>query len=88
MVIQQYPRVGECSVSVSITGHNKLRFTVTIAAMADGRKLKPYMVFKGVCTIAEVTRVPGMVVALIQWVNSVWGCLSFQCQLFVWDAYW
>ncbi len=36
-------RVGERSVSIRTTGHDKGRFTVILAAMADDRKLKPYV---------------------------------------------
>ena len=41
-------RTGEISVPIRTTGHDKGRFTVVLAAMADGRKLKPFVVFKGV----------------------------------------
>ena len=75
-----------------MTGHNKGRFTVVLAAMADGRKFKPFKVFKGVRIIPELNRVPGVVVALsqngwmnepltVKWVDSVWGRLSFQRRL-------
>ena len=40
----------------------KKRFTVCLSAMADGRKLKPYVVFKGVRPIAELKKVSGVVV--------------------------
>ncbi len=56
--------IGERSVPVRTTGHEKNRFTVVLAAMADGRKLKPYVVFKGVRPIAELNKVSGVVVAL------------------------
>ena len=91
-------RVGERSVSIRTTGHDKGRFTVILAAMADGRKLKPFVVFKGVRAIPELSHVPNVVVALsrngwmnealtVQWIDSVWGRLSFQRRLLVWDAY-
>ena len=88
-------RVAERSVSVRTTGHDKSRFTVILAAMTDGRKLKPFIVFKGVCTIPELSRVPNVVVAL-SWngrmnealtIQTLWGRLSFQRRLLVWDAY-
>ena len=41
-------RAGERTLSIRTTGHDKGRFTVVLAAMADGKKLKPYVVFKGV----------------------------------------
>ncbi len=91
-------RVGERSISIRTTGHDKGRFTVVLAAMADWRKLKPFVVFKGVRIIPELTRVRGVVVVLsrngwmnealtIQWVDSVWGNFSFNSRLLVWDAY-
>ena len=75
-----------------------MRFTVVLAAMANGKKLKPFVVFKGVCVVAELNRVLGVVVALSRngwineeltkdWVCRVWGKLNFQKQLLVWDAY-
>ena len=73
-------------------------FTVILTALADGRKLKPFVVFKGVCLIQELTRFPGAVVCMhrngwmsedltIQYLNKVWGQLSFTCRLLIWDAY-
>ena len=49
--------------SVTIHGHDKEHFTIVLAAMADGRKLSPYVVFKGVKPIAELTKESGVVVA-------------------------
>ena len=57
-------QVGECSVSVRATGLDKSHFTVILAAMADGRKLKPFIVLKGVHPIPELTKIPGVVVCL------------------------
>ena len=91
---------GERSVPVRTTGHEKNRFTVVLAAMADGRKLKPYVVFKGVRPIPELNKVSGVVVALSNngwmnkkltkdWVLRCWGRLNFgrRRRLLVWDAY-
>ena len=91
-------RVGERTVSVRSTGHDKARFTVVLAAMADGRKIKPYVVFKGVRQIPELSRVAGVVVAYsrngwmnedltIDWIKRAWGGLTFSRRLLVWDAY-
>ena len=91
-------RVGEHTVSVQTTGHDKGRFTVILAAMADGRKLNPFVVFKGVRAIAELEKGRGVVVGMskngwmneeltIKWLDRVWGCLSFQKHLLVWDAF-
>ena len=89
---------GERSVPVRTTGHEKARFTVCLSAMADGRKLKPYVVFKGVRPIPEIQKVSGIVVALSRnawmnkdltkdWVKRCWGTLNFGRRLLVWDAY-
>ena len=89
---------GDRSVPVRSTGHDKGRFTVALAAMADGRKLRPYVIFKGVRPISELDKEPGVVVAYskngwmnekltIDWVERGWGRLSFGRRLLVWDAY-
>jgi transposase-like protein len=91
-------RVGSQSVPVRTTGHEKARFTVVLAAMADGTKLKPFVIFKGVRAIPELNQIQGVVVALSRngwmneqltkdWVNRVWGRLAFSRRLLVWDAY-
>ena len=82
---------GEWSVLVQ-TGHEKNRFTICLSAMADGRKLKPYVVFKGKRQIPELQKVPGVVVALSSngcmnedltkdWLRC-WGILNFGQGLF------
>ena len=68
-------RVGERIVSIRSTGHDKARFTVVLVAMADGRKIKPYVVFKGVQQILELSRVPGVVVAYLR---NGWMSRPFQ----------
>ena len=91
-------RRGERSVPLRTTGHEKGRLTVVLSAMADGKKLKPYVVFKGVRGIPEMNT-NGVVVALSKngwineeltkdWVKRVWGSLNFGRWLLVWDAYW
>ena len=52
-------RAGERTISIRTTGHDKGHFTVVPAAMADGRKLKPYVVFKGVRPVAELAKISG-----------------------------
>ena len=41
---------GVKTVPVLTTGHEKTRVTVCLAAMADGRKLPPMVLFKGKAT--------------------------------------
>ena len=69
---------GDRSVSVRSTGHDKNRFTVILAAMADGRRLKPYFVFKGVRPIRELDREPGIIVAYNKngWMNEAYQGLG------------
>uniref|UniRef100_A0A1X7U1B0 DDE-1 domain-containing protein n=1 Tax=Amphimedon queenslandica TaxID=400682 RepID=A0A1X7U1B0_AMPQE len=66
--------------------------------MADGRRLPPFVVFKGVQPIAELNNEPGIIVAYSKngwmnkvltkvWVKQGWGTLSFGRRLLVWDAY-
>ena len=69
-------QVGEQTVSVRSTGHDKARFTVVLAAMADGRKIKPYVVFKGVQQIPELSRVAGVVVVVVVIPGSTRGTRS------------
>ena len=53
-------RTGQRSIPLNNTGHEKGRFTVIFAALADGR---PFVVFKRGRPIAEMNT-PGVVVAL------------------------
>jgi len=68
--------------------------------MADGRKLKPYVVFKGKRQIPELQKVPGVVVALSSngwmnedltkdWLRHCWNTctLNFGRRLLAWDVY-
>jgi len=86
---------GEQSLSVRT---NKGRFTVILAAKADGTKLKPFVVFKEVRPVPRLTKVPGVVVCMrrnggmneeltVKWIDSVWGQLHSNRRLLVWDAF-
>ena len=80
------------------TAHNNNQFTVCLAAMADGRKLKLYVVFMGIGLIPKLQKVSGVVVVLSRngwmneewtkdWVRHYWGTLNFRSWLLIWDAY-
>lgn len=80
-------RTGKRTISICTTGQNKGRFTVILATMGDGRKLKPYVVFKGARPVAALMEIPGVVVAFsgngwmnealtMDWVTRVWGTLN------------
>ena len=68
--------------------------------MADGCKLDPFVVFKGVRPLPELIRIPGVVVSLSrngwmnealtkEWIDRVWVLKSHNSEpdLLVWDAY-
>ena len=56
---------GSKAVPVKTTGHEKDHFTVILTSCADGKKMKPYIVFKGKGTrlIKELQKIPGVVVS-------------------------
>ena len=87
-------RAGERTISIRTTRHDKGHFTVVLAAMADGRKLKPYVVFKDVRPVAELAKIPGVVVVYSRngwmneeltkdWISRAWGLLAFDQHLLV-----
>ena len=89
---------GNRSVPVHTTGHDKARFTVVLVAIADRKKLNPFVVVKSVRLVAELDREPGVIVAYGKngwmnesltkdWVKRGRGTLSFGHRLLVWDAY-
>ena len=55
---------GAKSVPLKTSGHEKDHFSVILTGRADGRKLHPYIVFKGKGTrlIKELQKIPGVVV--------------------------
>ena len=90
-------RAGQRTISIRTTGHDKGCFTVVLAAMEDGRKLKPFVVFKGIRLVAELAKIAGVVMAyskngwlnedlIKDWISRAWGLLNFN-RLLVWDAY-
>jgi hypothetical protein len=51
--------VGTRSIPIKTTGHEKARVTVVLAAKANGQKIKPLIVFKGVRMERGIDQVPG-----------------------------
>ena len=93
---------GEHTVSVKTTSHEKDHFTVTLACMADGTKLKPMLVFKRL-TMPKDKFPPGVIIKvhpkgwmdeklINEWVEEVWnerpGGLRKVRSLLVWDMFW
>ena len=63
---------GTSSISMKTTGHEKNRFTVLLACMADSTKLKPYIIFKCKTAPKTVEFPIGIVVRFQQkgWMNN------------------
>lgn len=87
--------VGMKTISMLSTGHEKSRITVMLGAKADGTKLKPMVLFKGV---RRPQRIPSGIVVYMTpnaWANEevvkawlwlVYGRDNQQRRLLVWDA--
>lgn len=89
---------GVKTVPIMTTGHERSRITVCLSAMADGRKLSPFVVFKGKRFPQELKKLTGIVIAFtkngwmtpettVMWIKKVWGILYFHPRLLVWDAF-
>ena len=75
---------GTSSISIKTTGHEKNHFTVMLACMADGTKLKPYIIFKRKTAAKNVEFPTGIIVRFQQkgwmddalfrdWIDIVWA---------------
>lgn len=69
-----------------------------LAAMANGRKLVPMVVFKGKRIPQELREIKGVVVEFshngwmqpettISWISRVWGSVGFVERILVWDSF-
>jgi len=92
---------GAKTVLVNTTGHEKSRFTVVLACLADRTKLKPMVIFKRE-TLPKENFPPGVLVhchpkgwmdeaGMKLWVEKVWrsrpGGLLRKKSLLVWDSF-
>ena len=88
---------GSKTVSIRTTGHDKDKVTVMLAALGDGTKIAPLVIFKGVRAPKNVPN--GIVVAMSRngwnneeitklWLEKCWGRLrnSFP-RMLVWDSF-
>ena len=75
---------GVATVPILTTGHEKNRVTVCLAALGDGRKLLPLMVFKGKRMPKELQNVRGVVIEMssnrwmqgpttLAWIEKCWA---------------
>uniref|UniRef100_A0A3B3CJF2 HTH CENPB-type domain-containing protein n=1 Tax=Oryzias melastigma TaxID=30732 RepID=A0A3B3CJF2_ORYME len=90
---------GTASVTIKTPGHEKSHFIVTLAAKADGTKLKPFIVFRdakeeveGLQDVQEAvvaTSINGWMNQDLtkMWCQKVCGGFCFQKRLLIWDAY-
>ena len=92
---------GTNTVTLKLTGSEKSRVFVRLAAKADGTKLLPIIVFKNAkrdvnaihkefknCIIIASSTNAWMNTELTQvWVNKVLGSFSCRCRHLVWNSY-
>lgn len=91
-------KVGKKTISLFSTGNHKAKLSVTLAAMADGRKLLPFIVLKGKRIPSELKNFQNAIIRMsnngwnneqttLDWLTTVWGSLSFGRRLLSWDAF-
>jgi hypothetical protein len=89
---------GTKTVTMGTTGHEKSRITVMLAGMADGTKLKPMVLFKGVRPPKPEDIPAGLAVKMTpqawanaeivkHWLQVVWKRNNLTKRLLVWDAF-
>lgn len=94
--------IGERTIMMKTTGHEKTHFTVVLSCMADGTRLKPVVIFKRK-TLPKGAKFPtGVVVkahpkgwmdekGTMDWLADVWnkrpGALLGQRSMLVWDMF-
>ena len=94
--------LGEKTVSLLTTGHEKASITVILAACSDGRKKKPFVILKGKGQSKEVKELKkrrDIDIGLCpnaawtndeiieEWLNCNFGTISFQKRLLIWDSF-
>ena len=94
-------KVGKKTILLKTTGHEKCRYTVVLACMADGQKLKPMLIFKRK-TLPKLKWPKGVVVHAHPngwmdeqgceiWLEKVWrlrpGGVRNKKSLLVWDQF-
>ena len=86
---------GVKSVTLLSAGKSKEKVTVLLAAFADGRKLKPFIVFKGKRLPSDLLDYQYVVISAsrngwmttLRWIELIWGALAFSRRLLVWDSF-
>ena len=99
---QTVDTVGSKTIMIKTTGHEKTHFTVVLACMADGTKLKPVIIFKRK-TLPKGAKFPSGVIVQAHpkgwmdeqgtqsWISNVWnkrpGAMLSKRSLLVWDMF-
>src|SRR6218665_145250 len=93
---------GARTILIKTTGHEKTRFTVVLACLADGTKLKPVVIFKRKTLPKGVKFATGVIVqahpkgwmdeaGTQQWLHQVWGskpgAMMSKRSMLVWDMF-
>ena len=79
---------GVATVLILTTGHEKNRIAVCLAALSDGHKLLPIIVFKGKQMPKELQNICSMVIEMLSngwmqgpttpaWIENYWGKVAF-----------
>ena len=96
-----YEYKGQSSVTVTSTGHEKERVTVTLGAYADGTKMSPLVHLSGVRPLPKKDIPSGIIVymcgsgrkswaneeTILFWLQKLWGKNNVRRRLLVWDAF-
>lgn len=94
-------RVGASSINLKTTGHEKVMVTVCLSAQADGKKLKPFIVFRAAkcetkklnedfrhkCIVTTSSNTWMNEELTLNWVKSILGAFSFNICLLAWNSY-
>ena len=91
---------GKKAVSVTSTGHDIKRYTVILAALADGTKLTPLVLLPGVCPPPSTDIPTGIAIYMCgtgkswanedvipHWLAKIWGRQNSRRRLLVWDSF-
>ena len=93
--------LGEKTISLLTTGHEKQSVTVILAATADGKKKKPFIVLQGKGRAKDIKELKnrrdidlGFSIngwandeIIHEWINKNFGTISFQKRLLIWDSF-
>ena len=94
-------KTGAKDVPLKSTGREKVRVSVCLTAKADGKKLKPFIVFAGakretktlhseyknICSVASSTNGWMNEELTLRWIKEIIGMFSFKKRLLAWDTF-